>query len=452
MLQEKQQRLPLSIQLGWATGELGIATYVGLTMGFLLFYLTQALNMSPLWAGIALLIPRLWDVVTDPIMGAISDRTNSRMGRRRPYLLAGSLLFGSSFYLIFLTPADASETIKFFYVTGMYLLASTAFTIFDVPYSSMTAEMTADYKERTALVGYKSIAARIGIVLAVLAAPLIFTSGETLASGFELMGLIFGGFMVITGLIAFITTKNAPRIATPLHEFSIRAEFEAIWQNKPFRLLWLVFLLQNLAIGAGATTLIYYVVFVMKVGAALVGPLIATGAITATLATPVWVRIARKLGKRKTYFVALGISLTMSLPAFFIPAELYYLLFFVLVFAGIGDAANQLMPNAMVPDTVEVDELRTGERREGAIFGAWAFCRKLGMAAGAFLVTIGLQAFGFQNSGGDTMEQTEFALLGLRIIYSLVPFSLFLGALLLLKFYDLDEERFNAIKEKIRKR
>jgi len=118
------------------------------------------------------------------------------------------------------------------------------------------------------------------------------------------------------------------------------------------------------------------------------------------------------------------------------------------VFLGAAEASNQLFPNSMVPDTVEVDELRTGERREGAIFGAWAFCRKLGMTAGAFLVSLLLSAFGLVK-GVSADLQPENALLGVRLSYALLPILLWIIALLLLHRYNLSEEKFNAIKKQI---
>jgi GPH family glycoside/pentoside/hexuronide:cation symporter len=450
LMPKEGDNLPQSIQIGWAVGELGIATYVGITMIYMLFYLTQALNISPIWAGIALLIPRLWDVITDPIMGAISDRTNTRMGRRRPFLLVGGILFGTSFILIFFAPPHAPEWIRILYVTIMYIVASTAYTIYDVPYSAMVPEMTSDYKERTTLTGYKMIAARIGIVLCVTVAPWLFHSRGTLADGFRFMGLVFGAFMTLTGLYAFFATKKAPQIAVPLHKFSLRAEFNAIRYNRPFRILWTVFLFQNLAIGAAASTLIYFLIFVIKVDDTLLGPMLSVGAVTATLATPFWISVARRIGKREAYYLGLVITAIMSLPALIIPTGYIVTLFIVLLLAGIGDACNQLAANSMVPDTVEFDELRTGERREGAIFGAWAFCRKLGMAAGAFLVSIGLSLFGFESGNGSAIVQSDTAVLGIRITYALLPFSLWVAAILMLGKYKLNERQFNEIKAEIR--
>jgi sugar (glycoside-pentoside-hexuronide) transporter len=440
--------LPLSLKLGWATGEVAIATFIGLTMIYLLFYLTQALHIAPLWAGVALLIPRLWDVLIDPIVGAISDRTRSRMGRRRPYVLIATCTFGPLFALLFAVPPGWSVAGKTVYVTILYLLASTAYSLLDVPYSAMAAEFTNDYRERTNLTGYKMIAARLGIVLSVTVGPFIFTSRGNLAEGFRLLGIVSGAFIVLAALVTFHTTRHAPRIESPVHPFNARDEFRALIANRPFRVLWLAFLCQNLAVGASATTLIYLITFVMRADARLVGPLVAAGSIVGLLVTPLWVLLARRIGKRSGYFAGLVIAAVMALPALVIPPEWYLVLFAVLMLSGVSDAATQLFPNSMVPDTVEVDELRTGLRREGAIFGAWSFCRKLGMAAGAFLVSVCLSVVGFA-SGAPADGQLPGVLLGIRLTYCLLPFVLWITAILVLRRYDLSEAQFNEIKTRI---
>ena len=445
-------RPPLSryIKTGWAVGELPIAVYVGITMGFFLFYLTEAHDISPALAGTCLLIPRLWDAISDPLMGAISDRTKSRMGRRRPFLLLGSILFGVSFYLTLAMPDLETEIQKAIYFTGMYLVLSTAYTIYDVPYSAMVGEMSSNYKERTNIVGYKMMGARIGILLSAMLGPLIFTSQDTLAEGFRLLGLVAGIFVIVTGVVAFVSTRDAPRIVKTPSRFSLLSEFKAIRQNKPFRVLFLVFLFQNLAIGAAATCLVYFVTIAMQASINLFGPLMIVAAVTATIATPPWVVIVRKLGKPRAYTYGLIYSTLMSLPAFFLPPSLYLLLFGLMFLIALGDAGNQLLPNSMVADTIEVDELQSGERREGTIFGAWAFCRKTGMAGGAFLTSVVLAQFGFVSGAGS--DQTDFAITGVRIAYSGLPFLLWGSALLMLRRYDLSEERFKRIQEEITQR
>jgi sugar (glycoside-pentoside-hexuronide) transporter len=441
--------LPAYIKLGWAVGELGVALFIGITMIFMLFFLTEGLGISPVLAGLALLIPRIWDLLMDPVIGAVSDRTRTRLGRRRLFLLVGSLAMGPLFALTFAVPPAWSEYAKVAYVTLLYLLASTAYSLFDVPYSAMAAEFTSDYRERTNLVSYKEIAARVGIMLAVLASPVVFTSQTSLAAGFRLLGILGGAFITIAGLVAFVTTRDAPRQVATQKPFRLRDEFVAIVENRPFRILWLAFLAQNTAIGASSTAVIYLITIVMRADAKVVGPLIAIGSIIGIFVTPLWALAARRWGKRGGYVLALAIVTVMSLPALFIPPSMYMLLFAVLLVAGVGDAGTQLLSGSMVPDTVEVDEQRTGMRREGAIFGAWIFCRKLGMAAGAFLVSIGLSLFGFVGGDAGAGSQTELALTGIRIIYCVVPCALYLLTMLLLSRYDLSEARFNAVKAQI---
>ena len=440
--------LSLELRAGWAVGELGVAAFIGTTMIFLLFFLTEALRISPVIAGIALLVPRIWDALADPIVGAVSDRTRSRWGRRRPYLLLGALTLGPSFALMFSVPDTFGETAKAIWVIVFYLLASTAYSLFDVPYSSMAAEMTSDYKARTTLVGYKEVAARIGILIAVVITPLLYASQARLADGFRLVGAVGGAFISLSFLITFFATAAAPQQPVTAAPFSLREECRAVLENRPFRILWLVFLIQNLAIGASASTLVYLITFVMRAPPTVIGPLIAVSSLVGIFATPLWTMLARRIGKRRGYALSLAMAAILSLPALFIPPPWYLLLFAVLLIAGIGDAGTQLLSGSMVPDTVEVDELRTGTRREGAIFGAWIFCRKLGMAAGGFLVSIGLALVGFSSSA-PAAAQSAAALLGVRLLYCLVPCVLFLLAMLVLTRYELDEQRFNAIKADI---
>ena len=442
----EKPKLSLGIKIGWGIGELAIAVYVGITMAFFLFYLTEALGVSPVWAGTALLIPRLWDAFTDPFMGALSDRTSTRWGRRRPYLLIGSFLFGISFWLVLSPPPFESELGKVIYFTFMYILVSTGYTIYDVPYSSMAAEMTGDYRERVNLTGYKMMAARMGIIFAAIISPMIYTSRDSLQEGFALLGAVGGIFITVTGLIAFFATSKAPRIDVTPERFNLKAELTAIKNNKPFAALFMVFLMQNLAIGANATTLIYFLTIALKVSPNMIGPVFGVAGITALLFTPGWVVVGKKIGKIKAYSRALIINSVVAFALFFLPPSLAMLLLGVYFINGIADAGNQLMPNSMVPDTVEVDELQNGVRREGAIFGAWAFCRKAGMAGGAFLASILLSIFGFV-SGAP--EQTESASFGIRIAFSALPFVLWLTTLRLLRRYDLTEEKFNEIKARL---
>ena len=308
--------------------------------------------------------------------------------------------------------------------------------------------MTGDYRERTSLTGYKMMAARGGIILALFVGPLLFRSQPDLAQGFRVLGVAVGVFITATGLWAFYATRNAPRIQSVTRRFSIRAEYDAVIGNPPFRALWLTFLMQNLAIGASSTALIYFVVYVMRMDPKAAGPFLSIGGIAAALATPAWVVIAQRLGKRAAYFCALGGAAVMAATLAFVSPGLGGLLFIALAIAGAADAGAQLVPNAMVPDTVEVDQARTGERREGSLFGVWGFCRKLGMTTGAFLVSLALSGVGFIQ-GAAALAQPDEVLMGIRVIYAGLPFGLWIAAMFALTRYSLTEAKFNALKAEI---
>ena len=408
------------IKVGWAVGELAVATYIGVSMAFMLFYCTEALRIPPALAGVALLLPRILDAFADPMMGAISDRTTSRLGRRRIYLLLGAPLLGLSFASVFFVDPTLPLMARTAVLMVLFLISNAAVTLYEVPYSAMAAEMTGDYRERTGLTGYKMMAARGGIILALFVGPLLFRSQPDLAQGFRVLGVAAGVFITATGLWAFFATRNAPRIQSVAHRFSIRAEYDAVIGNPPFRTLWLTFLLQNLAIGASSTALIYFVVHVMRMDPKAAGPFLSIGGISAAIATPVWVLITRRLGKRAAYFCALGGAAIMAGALALVAPGLGGLLFAALAIAGAADAGTQLVPNAMVPDTVEVDQARTGERREGALFGVWGFCRKLGMTTGAFLVSLALSGVGFIQ-GAAPLAQPHAALVGIRLAIARLP-------------------------------
>ncbi|MEQ1488976.1 MAG: MFS transporter [Terricaulis sp.] len=448
-MRENSTSLPFGIKAGWAIGELAIAAFVVLQMAFMLYYCTEALHIPPAIAGLALLVPRLLDAFADPLMGAISDRTRSGLGRRRLYLLIGAPLLGLAFASVFFVPPEAPLVLRVGLLVAAFMASNAAVTIYEVPYSAMAAEMTDSYKERTSLTGYKMFAARLGGVVCAFSAPLIFGSQNNLTDGFRLLGLCVGVFVLVTGLWAFFATAKAPRIEQTPQRFSVREEIAAVLENKSFCSLWVAFLLQNLAIGAAATTLIYFVTQVMRVDPQQAGLFMASGGLVGLIATPIWMAVGRRIGKRVGYFCGLALVAAMAVPALFLAPGQANILLIVLIIAGAGDAATQLFPNAMAPDTVEVDELKSGLRREGAIFGAWGFCRKLGMTGGAFLVSLALAAIHFVPGGAPEAQPSE-ALTGIRLIYAALPLGLWAATMLAFSRYDLTEARFEAIKAEIR--
>lgn len=439
------------MKAGWAAGDVGIACYVGGTMGYLLFYATQAHGISAAWAGLALLIPRIIDVITDPIMGAISDRTRSRMGRRRPYLLFGSIAFAATFYLTFAAPTFDNPLHTTLYIAATYLLASTAYTVYSIPHAAMAAEMSTSYRERTSIVGFRMLGSRLGILIVALVGPYLFSSGPTLKDGFRVFGGVLAGIILVGGLISFFATANAPRVDVVVSKFDWKREFGALWRSRSFMVLFSVLLLQNMAIGMSATTLVYFLTLVLTIPIKFVGWFAAGVAAVAMMATPLWMRASKRggIGKRRMYSIAIVIEMVAYGAIFMLAGADSIAVFIVLLLLlGTGDAACQLAPHSMAPDTVDAGDAQTGVRCDGMIFGAISGCLKLGMAIGAFMASMTLDLAGFV-PGEAVATQSASALLGVRIAYCLIPVLLWAIAFWLLRRYDLDEVRHDQIRKQL---
>lgn len=452
--------------VGWSAGGFAIAAYLGITINYFLFFLTQGAAIPAGLASIVLLVPRLWDVFTDPIMGAISDRTPGRAGRRRPWILWGGLFFAVSFYLMFAIPDFDAQWKRAVWVTVFYLLVGTGYTMFEVPLNAMLPEMSQDFRQRGRLAAYNMMAIRSGLILTMLTGPFIFAMGDDLAAGFERVGLFAALVIGACSVIVYVSTADAPRIERAPAPFSPLREMHAIWMNRPFLILFTAHLLKFTGIGAAATGVIYYLVFALRAPEQAAGVVLSTMAATATLFLPLWMFAMARLGKKHAYMLALAILSFAMLPLLLIGPETFgfevampfvdemvngsvVAVAVVLIVVSLGDSGSILVPNGMVPDTVEVDELRSGTRREGTILGAWTFSRKLGMALGAYAISLVLAASGFVE-GAD--RQTPAAIDGIRYGYVLFPVACYLAALVVLHWYELDERRFEAIKADLAER
>lgn len=459
-------RLQLRHILGWSSGGFAVAAYLGITISYFLYFLTEGAAISAGLASIVLLVPRLWDVITDPIMGAISDRTPGRAGRRRPWILFGGLFFAASFYLMFAMPDFEAEWQRGLWIMVFYILVGTGYTMYEVPLNAMLPEMSQDFKQRGRLASYNMIAIRTGLIVTMLSGPFIFAAGDDLAAGFERLGLFAAIVITISSIVVYVTTADAPRIERQPVPFNPFREIGALYRNRPFMVLFLAHLFKFTGIGAAATGVMYFLVFCLRAPEQAAGIILSTQAATATLFLGVWMWAMAKLGKKTAYSVALAVLTLAMLPLLFIGPDTISGTFelpfvddmvsggvvavaLVLIVVSLGDSGSILVPNGMVPDTVEADEIRTGTRREGTILGAWTFSRKLGMALGAYGISVILAQTGFVQ-GGQT--QSAQALDGIRYGYVLFPVACYMISFLILQKYGLTEERFEQIKADLRAR
>ena len=444
------RKLPFGLKMGYGIGDIGCNIFIVTSGVYLLFFLTNILGVEPALAGLALLLPKLWDVVSDPIMGGISDVTHSRIGRRRPYLIFSSIPFGIVFFFLFRAPHYSSSIATATHVGLLFALGCTIFTIYNVPYSSMVAEMSDDYNERMSITSFRMIGSSIGVLLAGgLALPLVEMGGGG-EGGFRFMGLIFGGLIVAFCLICAWATRNARTLpAVRDDKVSFRAQIKIAFKNLPFKSLISMYVFQSVAMGVLMAGLVYYVKYVMDLPETAMGIIFPVLFVTAILFIPVWVKVGVRLGKIKAYTIGICILAVMLVSLFFTEPSQMGIFYGQMFLLGIGFSSFQLFPFSMLPDTIEFDEMQSGMRREGVFCGIWACGQKTAYSVGPGIMGLMLSRAGFIVSADVQPDSVET---GVRIVFCLLTALMMLISLIPFYKYDLTEERFEEIKQLIREK
>ena len=436
-------KLPLSVKLGFGIGDLGGNLFFT-AMGFYsLIYLTDTVGLAASLAGIAILIGKFWDAVTDPTMGYISDRTRSRWGRRRPYLLFGAVPLLLAMWYFFSAPDYTNaQTTGFLWATLALCILNTAYTVVNIPYGSLTPEITKDYQERTSLNGFRFSFAVIGTILgAAVVIPIVNLAGNP-HKGYSLVGLLFGFIMAATILTTFFSVRETSHKDEPRPKAKFFDTFLVVFKNKTYMRLVAVYTLNLTGITFVQTMLVYYFKYIYKNEAmTTIAMLLLLG--VAMLCVPLSVLVAKRIGKKRTYQLALGILVVSCLAIFFFAHTLGMIFTFcVMVFAGVGIGFGYVPPFAMLPDVVEVDAIQTKSRKEGAYYGMWTFFSKIGVALAAALSGIFL---GFAKFVPNVVDQAGSALFTIRLMIGPAPALIFLLGILLIQPYPLDEQHYDAI-------
>ena len=424
-------------KIGYATGSLATGAFGTVPGLILLIYLTDTLGVAAGIAGLVVFLPKFWDVVFNPVVGAWSDRTNSRMGPRRPWMLAGGILLPISFVFLFATPAVFGPTGSAVYVMVFFLLSAASYALFQVPYVSLPAEMTDDYEERTSIVSYRIVALTLGILFSGAVAPILIHSAADERRGYLVMGLAVAAFMAISMILSVIGTRNAPRTTVPRGEASLLVAFRAARTNPYFLPLWITFIIQALATAAMLASIPFLARYILDNDAASSTLFVALVA-PAALFTPLWRYLGNSMGKTKGYVIASLCFLAAAVAIAFAREIPLFFLYSMVVLAGIGYAGMQLFPLAMLPDTVSVDEARSGERRSGMLTGLWTAGETGAFALGPALVGGLLGMFGFiSTSSNESVPQPDSALIGITVAVGVLPAVAMAVSLVVLRRYRL---------------
>lgn len=434
------ERLAASTKLAYGAGDFGTAIVAALKGFFLLIFLTDVARLDPAAAGSILLLNKIWDAVNDPLIGWLSDRTRTRWGRRRPWILFGAIPFGLLFFLLWLTP-PLDPTAKYLYYLVIALLGDTAFTAVNVPYTALTPELTRDYDERTSLNSYRFGFSIAGGLIAAVAHPLIVGRFDDPRLGYTVSAAVWGILVALPCFVVFLGTRERPEHIAPKKPATTipyGRQLRIALANRPYRFVIGLYLLSWFALQLVQTVLIYFLTYYLRRADQIPLVLLAVQG-SSFVFLFVWSMVSRRLDKRLVYMLGAAIWLAVQLALFFVTPDRFAWVLPLAALAGAGVAVAYLIPWAMMPDVIEYDELQTGERREGIFYGFMVFLQKACLALGIYLVGLVLSWTGYitPTDAIPMPIQPEPALMAIRLLIGPGPAIILAASLVLVYFYPI---------------
>lgn len=445
-------RIPRRAVAGYAAGSVGTGGFGTLPGLVLAYYLTDTLAVPALLASLVVIVPKVWDVLIDPAVGALSDREVRSRGTRTRLMALGAITLPVGFIGMFAAPSGLSPVLAGVWVLVFFVLATSSFSLFQVPYIALPADLTSDYAERTRLTAWRIAVLALAILLVGAGGPALRDAAGGGSGGYLLMGIVIA-VLLLGGMLGTVLGVGRRGVAgppgdaeTPVRDRyenagracktfikigEYRAGLAALRELPAYRVLLTAFVLQALATGVMLAAAQYVATYTLAdqaaltfLFAALVGP--------ALLVMPLWTRYAARTGKAPALTMAsvlFGVACLALVAMVWAPGWWVYL---PVALAGVGYAGMQLFPLAMLPDVISA----AGRERGGAMSGLWTAGETAGLALGPAVVLLLLAAGGFRSSTGDVvLTQPDSAHLLIVLAFSLIPAALVGASLLVLRAY-----------------
>ncbi|MGI8502385.1 MAG: MFS transporter [Hassallia sp.] len=462
------EKLNLSTKLAYGAGDLGPAITANISIFFLLVFFTNVAGIPAGLAGSILMIGKIWDGINDPIVGMLTDKTKSRRwGRRLPWILYGAIPFGFFFFLQWIVPhfgADRNANIwgLFWYYVGIGILSQSFYTVVNLPYTAMTPELTQDYDERTSLNSFRFTFSIGGSIASLILSKIIFSQVSDRPSQYLVLAAVCGVVSILSlywcvygtrdRVLAFEAKRNQSEEPPSL---SFKKQLKIVFNNRPFLFVIGIYLFSWLGVQITASIIPYFVVNCMRLAESDVPTVMIGVQGTALLMLFVWSALSKRIGKKAVYFMGMILWIMAAGGLFFLKPGQLGLMYLLAAMAGCGVSTAYLVPWSMIPDVIELDELETGQRREGIFYGFMVLLQKFGLAFGLFIVGNALQASGFKESvaGQNTLPiQPESALNAIRIAVGPIPVICLICGLILTYFYPITREKHAEIMLRLKER
>lgn len=437
-----------STKLAFGAGDLGAAITANILVFFLMVFFTNVAGLPAGLAGSILMIGKISDAINDPIVGVLSDRTKSRWGRRYPWMIFGAIPFGLLFFCQWLIPPLGQWGLFAYYVV-IGVLFNLSYTAINLPYTALTPELTQDYNERTSLNSFRFAFSIGGSIGSLILAQVIFSMVENPQQRYLMLGGIAAVIAVLPTYWCFFGTRHRLAMMTQQHSeieqpvsLPLGEQLKIVLRNRPFLLVIGIYLCSWLAVQVTASILPYFVVNCMQLPEEKFPQVAIMVQGTALLMLFVWKQVSDRYGKKVVYFMGVGLWIIAQGGLFFLQPDQIPLMYFLAVLAGCGVSTAYLIPWSMVPDTIDLDELKTGQRREGIFYAFMVLLQKIGLAVGLFLVGNALQSAGFieRVAGQPLPQQPPSALLAIRVAIGPLPTLVLLGGLAFAYFYPISRE------------
>lgn len=460
--------LPLWTRIVYGSGDWSLSSFNTLRQVFYATFLTDVVGLDARLAAFAALAGVIWDAINDPLVGMLSDRVQTRWGRRRPFLLAFAVPFGLAFVGLWWAPPWQSQWALAVHVALAYMITDTLQSLVTVPFFALTPELTPDTDERTSLVAWRMFFNLFASLAVALAAPGIVDAalegGLTAQQGYLIVGALFGSLGMVPPLVIAALIRERPDAVPDEGPPPIGETLRAAWANVPFRYLTVLYLLNWITFDLVGLMIPYFVTWWLAAGStvattsllgmtvpvesAMLGALL----LVSIPALPVWTWLSRQIGKKQTYVVAMSMWLVVQIGVGLLPPGQYTFAVWVAAACGFGVAAAHVIPDAMLPDVIDLDELMTGRRNEGVYYGARNLFRKAGGALAMFLALQILGWTGYQASTGPGAAQPAEAILAIRVLTGPAGALLLAGAILSALVYPMTRERHAAVRRALDER
>ncbi len=455
--------LPLNLKtkLSYGIGEMSNEIPGSILVFFLLFFLTNVAGLNPGLAGSVLLVAKIWDAINDPLVGWLSDRTASRWGRRYPWMLLGAVPLALCFCLLWWVPPFTNQSLLFGYYVAIAILFYTALTAVAVPYNTLAAELTQTYDERTVLVSFKAAFSIGSSILGLVIAQEIIKAVADPKQQYVILGAIAGSLACVAAYLCvwgtyqrFMHIQVERQSVTPPSVLPILQQFKVALGNRPFLFVVGIYLCSWLGVQVTAAMLPYYVVNWMGLPEKHFTQMALAVQGTALLMMFVWSIVGQRVGKQAVYCWGIPLTLVAQVSLFLIQPGQVRLMYAGAILAGAGLAVAYLVPWSLLPDVVDLDELETGQRREGIFFGLVVQLHKVAIALALFIVGKILDGSGFISAGADQAApvQPDSALWAIRWLIGPVPSLVLIGGFLLAYFYPITRQVHGEIVLKLNQR